>query len=84
MVGTKAGILDFMKNSNQLNGCREKSKGSVIFEFLLVGNLLIVVLFTCHVGVVKLWRKKIEKLQEHRLRYDGELRWMGNKSYLIK
>ncbi len=52
-------------------------KGILMFETLLLIQLLVFVFFCGHVQIVKLWRKKIEKLQKERIAYDGEQAWIN-------
>ena len=47
----------------------------VLYETLWLVTLLMVLIATAHVTVVKIWNRRLELLQQKRLRYDGEVIW---------
>lgn len=53
----------------------KRNDGIFIFETALVIQLVFGVLFWSHIEIVKLWRKKMEKLQTERIPYDGVTQW---------
>lgn len=58
---------------------KSNQKGFFLIEALLFIQILVLVLFSSHVRIVKLWRDKISKLQNERIKYDGELLWENIK-----
>jgi hypothetical protein len=55
------------------------NRGVLLFETLLCIQILLLLLFVSHIEIVRLWRERIEKLQESRIPYDGENKWSSLK-----
>lgn len=62
-----------------MNEKRFGNRGVLLLETIFCIQLLILLLFFSHIEIVRLWRDRIERLQEHRLPYDGENRWSSLK-----
>lgn len=58
----------------------KNKRGAILFETLLSIQLFVLILFSCHIGIVRLWREKIEQLQKSRIPYDGDKKWVDIES----
>lgn len=72
-ISVFTGVLKKMRKT-------KNKRGTVIFETLLGIQLFVLILFSCHVGIVRLWRGKIEQLQKSRIPYDGDKKWVNIES----